>query len=476
MLTDYKNPSEEELKKLPVDELAKALHEAIKEWDKLNQRLKQDSTNSSRAPSTDSPEAKAQQKAEQKQHPKHGARKRGAQLGHKAVVRPLLELGEHDTVVDCKPEFCMHCGESLADCFDPEPYRQQQYDLEIIRHITEYRRHKIDCPVCSFPAEGCLPNEARGSAYGPNVAMLAGVLTGLCRMSRRMTKMLFGELFGIPISVGTISNLEAELTKALEPVLSEIKAVAQGASQGNADETGFGLSSGRRGWLWVLVTPLAVLFRVFAGRSQKWAGELLGEFEGILTSDRYGGYNAYPADKHQYCWSHLIRDFQSMREENADGEAIGQGLRKAARSMFRCWHRWKVWKKRHPNTSMTSLESQMAVYRRRMLALLEEGAHREVCKCKTILKHESMLWTFTRIDGIEPTNNAAERAIRPAVIWKKQSFGVESERGARYVEAMLSLWATSQRNGVSAVSFLRDLVVAHRRGKPIPTLFALSLE
>ena len=114
--------------------------------------------------------------------------------------------------------------------------------------------------------------------------------------------------------------------------------------------------------------------------------------------------------------------------------------------MFRCWHRWQNWKKQCPNTSMTSLESQMTPYRRRMLVLLEEGAKRGVCKCKTILKLEALLWTFTQVEGIEPTNNAAERAIRPAVLWKKQSFGVESDRGARYVESMLSIWATCQRS------------------------------
>ena len=145
LFANYKNLSQEELEKLPIKELARIAHDAIKEWDRLNQRVNQDSTNSSRAPSTDSLEAKAKRKAEEKTpSSKHGARKQGAQPGHKAVSRPLLQLGEGDIVVDCKPEICANCGETLEGYNDPEPYRQQQYDVEIIRRITEYRKLAFD--------------------------------------------------------------------------------------------------------------------------------------------------------------------------------------------------------------------------------------------------------------------------------------------------------------------------------------------
>jgi len=191
-LTSYKNLTLEELKKLPVEELAHALHEAIKEWDKLNQRVNQDSTNSNRAPSTDSPEAKAKRKAAEKDlNPKQRTRKQGAQPGHKALSRPLVTLGEGDMAIDCKPENCSHCGESLEGCSDPEPYRQQQYDIEISRRITEYRKHEITCPCCGEKTEGLLPKEANESAYSPDVVALIVTLTGLFQMSRRMTKLFY---------------------------------------------------------------------------------------------------------------------------------------------------------------------------------------------------------------------------------------------------------------------------------------------
>ena len=462
--SNYKNLSQEELEKLPVKELAQALHEAIKEWDKLNQRLNQDSTNSSRAPSTDSPETKAKRKAEEKTRPpKHGARKQGAQPGHKAVSRPLLPLGEGDIVIECKPEICAHCGETLQGCTDPEPYCQQQYDVEIIRCITEYRKHKIACPCCGETTEGTLPEAALESAYSAKVTALVVTMTGIFQMSRRMVKLFIEEIAGVPMSLGSVSNLEKELAQAAIPVMEEIEMTAQGAEQGNADETGFGMKNGQQGWLWVLATPCAVLFRLFMGRGQEWCTKLLGCFTGVLTSDRWSGYNHYPSEKRQLCWAHLIRDFKAMCAIGPEGEAIGTALRKEARAMFKLWHRFKKWKNHQEGkgitVSMTVLESQMHAIRVRVKALLEEGAKRGVPKYGTILKVEPLLWRFTQEKGIEPTNNIAERNIRPAVLWKKRSVGVESERGGRYVESMLSIWATSRRNGVNPIAFVRELTV-----------------
>jgi transposase len=479
---NYKGLSEEEIKKLPLDELARAFHEIVKECEKLYQQLNQDSTNSNRAPSTDGPEVKAQRKTEQDQessHPQHGARKQGAQPGHKAVERSFIPLEEVETIEDCKPECCAHCGQSLEEApDDPQPYRCQTFDFEIVLHVTEYRQHTILCPHCGETSKGTLPEKALGSIYSANVVGLVGVLTGLYQISRRMAAMYIKEVIGIPISVGSVSNLEKELADSAAPVMEEIETVAQNAEQGNADETGFGMVRGEQGWLWVLVTDAAVLFRLLSSRSQACAKKILGSFEGILTSDRWGGYNSYPSEKRQLCWAHLERDFKAMCDMGAEGEAIGKGLLKQTKLMFRMWRRFSKWKARQEaagiKVSMTVLESQMGRIRKRILALLEEGTRREIKKCATILKVEELLWTFLRVEGVEPTNNAAERAMRPAVLWKKRSFGVESERGARYVESMLSIWMTSRRNGVNPIKFLRELVHNSRVNLPAPSIFTSS--
>jgi hypothetical protein len=162
----------------------------------------------------------------------------------------------------------------------------------------------------------------------------------------------------------------------------------------------------------------------------------------------------------------------------AKGEAIGKALLKQTKLMFRLWHRFKKWKAareaKGEKVSMTVLESQMERIRKRIKALLEEEKRQGIKKCEAILKVEGSLWTFLREDGVEPTNNAAEQAIRPAVLWKKRSFGVESERGARYVESMLSIWMTSRRNGVNPIQFLRELVKNSRSGLPAPSIFTFK--
>jgi transposase len=479
---NYIDLSQDELKQLPVDELARVLYELLQEWKKLHQRLNQDSTNSSKAPSTDGPEAKARRKAEKEaeeatpSNSKHGMRKQGAQPGHRPVEQPFIPIEEVETIEDCKPDYCAHCGHSLeGEPDDPNPYRKQFFDFEIIIHAKEIRQHSIECPYCGEITKGTLPKEARGSIYSPNIVALVGVLTGLYQISRRMTAMFIKEMLGIPISVGSVSNLEKELTESTVPVMEEIEIVAQNAEQGNADETGFGMANGKQGWLWVLVTPLAVLFRLLESRSGACARRILGSFEGILTSDRYAGYNWYDAGKRQLCWAHLKRDFKAMCELGAAGEAIGKGLLKQTKLMFRLWHRFKKWKESQEGKgvkiSMTVLESQMGRIRKRILALLEEGKRQGIKKCEMILKVEELLWTFLREEGVEPTNNAAERAMRPAVLWKKRSFGVESERGARYVESMLSIWMTSRLNGVNPIQFLRELVKNSRSTLPTPSIF-----
>jgi transposase len=282
--------------------------------------------------------------------------------------------------------------------------------------------------------------------------------------------MLLDRLFEVPLSLGTVSKLEEELAQASAPVMDKLKKAAQSAELGNADETGFGLKNGKQGWLWVLVTPFAVLFQLFANRTQECANLLLGTFSGILTTDRYSGYNRYPTEKRQLCWAHLKRDFKSMCAEGGNGHRIGLALLRETLLVFRCWHRFQRWRSHQTNVSLTSLESQLTPYRKRTLALLEEGASLGVLKCASILKAEAMLWTFARVEGVEPTNNAAERALRPSVLWKKRSFGVESERGARYVEAMLSISATCQCNGLNVVDYLRQLMATYRLGLPAPDI------
>ena len=184
LFASYQDLSQDELKQLPVDELARVLYELLQEWKKLNQRINQDSTNSSRAPSTDSPEAKAKRKAEEEAtHSKHGARKQGAQPGHRPVELPFIPVEKVETIEDYKPDHCAHCGQSLEGAPDDlNPYRKQFFDFEIILHVEEIRQHSVTCPCCGEVTKGTLPEKAQESTYSANIVALVGVLTELSRM------------------------------------------------------------------------------------------------------------------------------------------------------------------------------------------------------------------------------------------------------------------------------------------------------
>jgi hypothetical protein len=196
LFANYQNFSLDDLKKLPAEELAIAFYDLLQAWGKLNQKANQDSTNSHRSPSTDSPEAKAKRKAEDKAAPtKHGTRKQGAQPGHQAVVQPFVPIEEVETIKDYKPDHCEHCGHSLEGVpDDPNPYRKQFFDFEIIVHVEEIRQHTLTCPNCGQTTKGTLPEKAQETIYSANVAALVGVLTGLYQISRRMAAMFIREV------------------------------------------------------------------------------------------------------------------------------------------------------------------------------------------------------------------------------------------------------------------------------------------
>ena len=199
------------------------------------------------------------------------------------------------------------------------------------------------------------------------------------------------------------------------------------------------------------------------------AKELLGEAPGIVISDRYSGYGWILVRRRQACWAHLIRDFRKIENAGGEAAAIGEALGECADELFHHWHRVK---------EGTLKRSSFRVYASQLRAevrdLLLDGAtleHEKVSgMCKEILKVESALWTFVRVEGVEPTNNAAEQAVRPAVIWRKTSFGTQSKRGSEFVERILSTVATLRIQGRNVLEYLTEACRAALRGEPAASL------
>ena len=218
------------------------------------------------------------------------------------------------------------------------------------------------------------------------------------------------------------------------------------------------------------VTAWDTVFVVRLSRGAKVAQELLGErFCGILVTDRWSAYTWYPTRWRQVCWAHLLRDFEAMIERGGRSQEIGEGLREQARQMFHAWHRVRDGILPHADFRVL-----MRPIRRQVARLLKAGQTCGVAKtaggCREVRKMYEALWTFVRVEGVEPTNHAAERAIRPGVLWHNGSFGTQSAHGSRFVEAMMTVVATLKQQHRHVLAYMMEACQAAHTGAPAPSL------
>jgi transposase len=424
----------------------------------LRDRLNRDSSNSSRPPSSDPPHVKPAPP-----RPPSGKRK-GGQPGHPRHTRPELPP---DTIIDLRSDTCGRCRTRLVGD-DPAPLRHQVIELPPVRPVvTEYRRHRLPCPNCGRVTCPPLPAVARGG-YGPRVQSVCALLSGAYRVGKRGVARLVGDLFGVPIGPAAVCDLQRETAVALEPVVREAHAHVAG-KPANVDETGW-WEGRKRGWLWVAVTACVTVFLVRLSRGRKVLGDLIPGAVGVLTTDRYPAYDHLPPGMRQVCWAHLRRDFQAMIDRRNAGSGVGEDLLMLADILLGQW-------KRVRDGTMTRRgfrQSYLGWVRAEVRALLGRGAG---CRCATtagvcreLLAIEPALYTFAAVAGVEPTNNAAERALRHAVCWRKTSGGTDSVSGSRFVERVLTVVESCRQQRRDVLAFLTDAIRATRGGTQPPTL------
>src|SRR5499433_3646834 len=445
-----------------VETLTSMVHALQEQVGTLQEQLHQTSRNSSRPPSSDPPQ-------HQRPHRPRGQRRRGGQPGHPGFTRTLIPVEAVDEVVVIKPAQCPHCQAPLAGD-DPKPWRHQVIEIPPIKPVvTEYQWHQLACPACGATTRAPWPAGVPSGTYGPRVQATVSLYTGAYRLSKRTTQHVMDEGFGVPMSVGTISQLERATTAAVAAPVEEAHSYVHEQEVAHLDETSW-RQGGKRAWLWVAVTSWVTVFVVRMSRGGHVARELLGEtFGGILVTDRYSAYNWYPVRWRQLCWAHLLRDFEAIRGRGGASEEIGDALLEQAHQMFTWWHRV-----REGTLARSTFRSYMTPLRREVERLLEAGSTCGEPKtegtCREILKRREALWTFVQVDGVEPTNNTAERAIRPGVQWRKGSFGTQSEAGSRFVESMMTVVATLKHQKRNV---LDDLTAAHEaalHGEAAPSL------
>src|SRR6266446_6928852 len=449
-----------------LETLASMVHALQEQVRTLQEQLNQTSQNASRPPSSDPPQHGRPRRPRSQRH-------RGGQPGHPGHTRTLIPVEDVDEVVVSKPEQCAHCQAPLAGD-DRTPWRHQVMEIPPIEPVvTAYQWHQLMGSACGEVTRAPWPTGVPSGTDGPRVQATVALCTGSYRLSKRTTQQMMDEVCGVPLRVGTISRLEQATTEALAAPVEEARTYVQAQEVAHLDETSWRQGS-KRAWLWVAVTSVVTVFVVRLSRGGQVARALLGErFGGILVTDRYSAYNWYPVRWRQLCWAHLLRDFEAMRGRGGGSEEIGDALLAQAHQMFTWWHRV-----REGTLQRSTFRSYMTPLRREVERLLEAGSRCGVPQtagtCRDILKRREALWTFVQVAGVEPTNNTAERAIRPGVLWRKGSFGTQSAEGSRFVESMMTVVATLKQQQRNVLEYLTTACEAALRGEEAPSLVPAS--
>jgi transposase len=444
-----------------------ALEKRVAELEaKLRQFMGRNSSNSSTPPSANplgAPKPTTK---------KATGRKPGAQPGHSAQNRTRLPANMVDRVKDIVPPLCECCGEPLpaeAGPSDPAPLWHQVVELpETPMHVTEYQAHGRTC-ACGHVTQATIPADIRAHAFGPRMTAAISALTGTFHVSKRDAEGIVETIFGIPISVGSIVAAERETSAALVDPYAEAQQACQDAPWNNVDETSWKLGK-QLIWLWTAVSNVCTFYLIHRKRGAEALSAVFTKaFAGIMITDRWVVYNRLSVRLRQLCWAHLIRDFQAIYETDGPGKKIGEALLCFTDDIFAFWYRV-----RDGTLKRSTFRQYVNEQRPWLRDLLAEGAACGCAKtaalCRNLLKLESAMWTFARVEGVEPTNNAAERALRKAVMWRKRSFGCKSDAGCRFVERILTVAGTLRQHQRPVLAYLVESIIALRKGRLAPKL------
>lgn len=453
-----------------VTDLEARLAAALERITEFEARLRENSASSDRPPSSDPPWNKPQQRPRER-----SGRKRGAQPGHKGVTRPLVPVEQVNAVMHHFAEACRGCGARLPQREvpgAPTPRRHQVTEAPPVRPVvTEHQAHGTPCK-CGAVTFAEVPADIRVSSFGPRLQALVALLTGRYRLSRREAAEAIMDLTGVDISLGSVTALEQATSDALESPYEEARKAVREAGVLNADETGWRNGSARA-WLWIAVTSALAVFWIDPRRNREAFQRFLGRFAGFLMTDRWGAYLRHPKRLHQLCWAHLRRDFEKLVLRGGEAKKLGLAALTEIKAIFELWHRFS-----RAEISRAQLRRKMKPIQDRFYDLLIEGtqcSHKKAGSlCAKLVLLWRCLWLFLRIPGVEPTNNAGERDLRKAVLWRKGSFGSQSDHGCLYVSRMLTAVGSLRKQKRNVLDFLEQAIRAHRAGTRAPSLLPLA--
>jgi transposase len=425
----------------------------------LEARLGKDSTNSSQPPSSHHPHAKPPRPKTKSRRPS------GGQPGHIKHERALIPVEQCQTVVPCVPQACRRCGQPLAGV-DAEPLRHQVWELPQIQAlVSEYQRHRLTC-ACGCVTCADLPAGVPTGQAGPRLIAFSALLMACFRQSKRRAAAFLGLILHQPASCGWMVALQDRAAEAVRPAYDELAAQLPVQPVLHIDESP--TKEGQaKGWIWTFVAGAFTVFACRTTRAADVAQHLLGAaFAGVIHCDRARMYWAF--DRLQWCWAHLKRDFQALIDSPCPVKRrLGHDLMRPTKELFALWA-----KVRDGTMTRREFQRRMQPIRQRVESLLLRGDFNARLHgfCKELYDYRERLWLFVDVDGVEPTNNAAERSLRHAVIWRKLSFGTQSAAGSRFVERLLTVIETCRQQNRNVFEWLVQTVQAQLAGQAKPSL------
>jgi transposase len=433
----------------------------------LTARLGSNSTNSSVPPSANplgAPKPVVKKKSR---------RQPGGQPGHPPHLKELLPPERVTKTQVFVPKHCEHCQATLpaqAQPGDPEPTRFQTIELPVlVAEVTEYQGHARTCPACGHVTRASIPAAIRAHSVEPRLTATLSYLTGCHGLSKRAVEEIAEAVFAAPVALGTVANLEQEMSAALAAPHQEALTAVRTAEVKHADETSW-KEAGKLRWLWGAATARVAAFAIHAQHGALGLAALLGAtIYGILCTDRLAVYEQVLAEYRQVCWAHLKRDFQKLVDRGGASVRLGREGLLIVRKVFAAWHAFQ-----DGVCTRAQLEDRLAPVVCQMSRLLTRGqssTDKSAARfCANVGKVEVALWTFVVVEGVEPTNNFMERLLRRAVLWRKRSFGCWSEAGCRFVERILTVVQTRRLQRQNVLEYLHNALLAHRNGQPCPPL------
>jgi transposase len=450
------------------DQRIAALDKRVQELEALaRQLLGRNSSNSSIPPSANPPNAP------QPAPKQRSGLKPGAQPGHSAQNRLRLPPEQVTRFEHFVPTTCERCQQPLpaeAGPAEPLPVWHQVVEIpQVVAQVTEYQGHARTCPGCGHCTQAVIPQALRDHAYGPRLTATVSCLTGEYHVSKRDAQGILQTILGVNVAVGSVVACEQETSAATAAAHEEARQASQHVAAANLDETSWKLGK-KLIWLWTAVSSVCTLFVIHPKRGAEALAVIFRQaFAGVMITDRWVVYDRQPLLRRQLCWAHLIRDFQACFERGGEAKKIGEQLLCLADDVFTFWYQV-----RDGTLARSTFQRHLGTLRPWLREVLAEGSVCGCAKtralCKNLLKREKALWTFARVEGVEPTNNAAERALRRAVLWRKRSFGCKSEAGCRYVERLLTVVKTLRQQGRPVLDYLAEAIAAQRAGQAAPKL------